>query len=139
MKNQDNNIKRIAKAGFTLAEIMIAVTIVGILAAIGVPMAMKFVDDSRITATQTKLRTLETVTDTYCNRHKIPSSQEAWSEALIGGDDPFFKGDLNDSWGTEIRFERKGRRYVLTSAGPDENYDTEDDITTFDASKNKKK
>ena len=54
------------------------------------------------------------------------------ADALLqGGEDA-----LIDPFGTQIKYEKRGRkRPLLTSAGPDGDFGTEDDITNIDTKK----
>jgi len=48
-----------------------------------------------------------------------------------GDEEPILRGGegaLVDPWGTEYKLMTKGKRYWVVSAGPDETFDTEDDI-----------
>ena len=41
-----------------------------------------------------------------------------------------------DPWGQELKYEKQGKkRPLLTSAGPDEEFGTEDDLTNKDTKK----
>ena len=52
-------------------------------------------------------------------------------------EDALLQGEYVDPWGTEIKYERRGKkRPLLTSAGPDKEFGTEDDITNLDKKKN---
>ena len=61
------------------------------------------------------------------------------SELQEGDDDnpPLLDGGLEDPWGNEIKYEKKGKRIYLTSFGPDGEEGTEDDITNTDKKKSK--
>jgi len=133
---QIKRAERAAEAGFTLIEIIIAIAIVGIMAAVAVPNINKNIKRARIRAAQQLIQTAAQATTTYSLDHsgKVPDSQEAWVEALTSGDDPEVEGGsdaLNDPWGTPLQFEKvgKGGRFKITSAGPDGEFGTEDDLT----------
>ena len=66
-----------AKAGFTLIEIIIAIAIVGIMAAVAVPNINKHIKRARINATQQLIQTAAQATTTYSLDHsgKVPESQ----------------------------------------------------------------
>ncbi len=139
MNEQDRRIaEQAAKAGFTLIEIIIAIAIVGIMAAVAVPNIQKNIKRARIKAAQQLIQTAAQATTTYSLDHsgKVPDSQEAWVEALTGGDDPEIEGGedaLNDPWGNPLRYERvgKGGRFKITSDGPDMEPGTDDDLTNI--------
>ena len=55
--NEDTKlVERAAKAGFTLIEIIIAIAIVGIMAAVAVPSINKYISRARITACRQLIR-----------------------------------------------------------------------------------
>jgi general secretion pathway protein G len=143
----NENIKKAelaAKAGFTLVEIIIAIAIVGIMAAVAVPNINKNIKRARISAARQLISTAAQATTTYSLDHsgKTPASQDAWIEALTGGDDPEIEGGadaLNDPWGEPLKYEKvgKGSRFKITSAGPDGEFGTDDDLTNIDDKKNR--
>ena len=142
-QNIDREIaEQAVKAGFTLIEIIIAIAIVGIMAAVAVPNVSKYIDRANKTAARSLVDTAKQATMTYKLDHsgKAPDSQDAWVEALTGGDDPEISGGpdaLNDPWGTQLRYEKQGKnnRFIITSAGPDGEFDTDDDITSDEKKK----
>ncbi len=127
--------ERAAKAGFSLVEIIIAISIVGIMAAVAVPNLTAYLKRAKVNATRAMIKAATDATDMYREEHKskLPASQDAWVEALTGGDEPYIKGGvdaLTDPWGNPLRFEKKGKnRYSIASNGPDGDPNTDDDIT----------
>ena len=85
--NQQNITEKAAKAGFTLIEIIIAISIVGIMAAVAVPNINKYLKNARINAARQLIDTAKNATIQYQNEHKgkVPDSQDAWVEGLTSG------------------------------------------------------
>lgn len=129
------------RAGFTLVEILVAVAIIGILgtmAAVNIP---RMLEESKIQATQSAVSTLKDAVVSYnLANHKYPTDLKALVEAS-GDEEPIVdggEGALEDPFGTEYKYERKGKKIVIISAGPDGEFGTEDDIRS-DVVKKKKK
>ena len=70
------------------------------------------------------------VTQYYLQYKKYPSDlsdlirENGDSEPILDGGE----GALEDPWGTEYKLEKKGKRYVIVSAGPDMEFGNDDDI-----------
>ena len=133
-----NEVSRKAKEGFTLIEILVVVAIIGMLGAVAVPAYMNYLADARITTTRSLIKNIEDACQMYSMKHggKFPGQL---SELQEGDDDnpPLLDGGIEDPWGNEIKYEKRGKRIYLTSFGPDGEDGTEDDITNLDK-KNKK-
>ena len=63
--NQQNITEKAAKAGFTLIEIIIAISIVGIMAAVAVPNINKYLKNARINAARQLIDTAKNATIQY--------------------------------------------------------------------------
>ena len=128
-----NEVSRKAKEGFTLIEILVVVAIIGMLGAVAVPAYMSYLADARITTTRSLIKNIEDACQMYSMKHggKYPAQLTALQE---GDDDnpPLLDGGLEDPWGNEIKYEKRGKRIYLTSFGPDGEEGTEDDITNLD-------
>ena len=135
-KKMLKEVARKAKEGFTLIEILVVVAIIGMLGAVAVPAYMNYLADARITTTRSLIKSIEDACQMYNMKHggKYPNQL---SELLEGDDDnpPLLDGGLEDPWGNEIKYEKKGKRIYLTSFGPDGEEGTEDDITNLDKKK----
>ena len=79
--------EKAAKAGFTLIEIIIAISIVGIMAAVAVPNINKYLKNARINAARQLIDTAKNATIQYQNEHKgkVPDSQDAWVVRISAG------------------------------------------------------
>ena len=135
-KKMLNEVARKAKEGFTLIEILVVVANIGMLGAVAEPAYMNYLADARITTTRSIIKNIEDACQMYNMKHggKYPSQL---SELQEGDDDnpPLLDGGIEDPWGNEIKYERKGKRIYLTSFGPDGEEGTEDDITNLDKKK----
>ena len=124
-----------AKAGFTLVELLVVVAIIGILGAVAVQNVTGHIAKARITATRESISTISQALTTYSLDHngKFPDSLVTLTEGDDDNPPPIEGGEdaLNDAWGNPIQYEKKGKRFTLTSAGPDGEMGTEDDITNI--------
>ena len=84
------------------------------------------------------IQSVETELNMYRMKHggAYPDSLEVLTKETED-EDALLQGEYVDPWGTEIKYERRGKkRPLLTSAGPDKEFGTEDDITNLDKKKN---
>ena len=132
------NTVRTAQAGFTLVELLVVVAILGILGAVAVQNVSSHIAKARVTATRETIQTIGNAITTYSIDHggKFPDSLTVLTE---GTDDnpPIIDNvdGLNDAWGTPIQYEKRGRRFKLTSAGEDCEFGTDDDLSNIEAKK----
>lgn len=131
MRKEETVAVSAMRAGFTLIEILVAVAIIGILgttAAIGIP---RILENSKIKAAKVGVDNLKAAVVAYnIEKGKYPSDLKTLVEAS-GDDEPIVEGGegaLYDPWGTEYKYEKKGKRFVVISAGPDGEFGGDDDI-----------
>lgn len=141
MRKEENNSALAMRAGFTLMEILVAVAIIGILGAVAVTNVTQNIEKSKITAATETCSTLKNAaTSYYLNYKKYPSSLKDLVTAR-GDDEPLVdggEGALEDPWGNEYKYEQKGKKVVIISAGPDGEFGGEDDIRSDVTKKTKK-
>ncbi len=138
MNNQEKRTAREAlRQGFTLIEILVVVAIIGMLGAVAVPAYMNYLADARIATTRSLIANVDVAVKSYNMKHgKYPESLEVLQEPQEDGGDPWLEGEAVDPWGNELKYEKQGKkRPKITSAGPDGEEGTEDDITNYEAKK----
>lgn len=113
------------KSGFSLIEILVALVIVGMMAAVGFG-ALRYLAKTKVTQTKTKMQELRGQVEMYKTQtNQYPSKLEDLVKRpanLKGWDGPYVEEDsLKDSWGNEFYYRpnEKGaaRPYELYSYG----------------------
>ena len=125
---------RDARTGFTLVEILLVVAILGILAGVAVVNLKGRTKTASISATRTSIKAIETAIDTYEVDNGIyPQSLQ---NLITKGNEnnwngPYLKDGRmpTDAWGNEFSYSGQGDTYKLSSAGPDGQAGSADDIT----------
>jgi general secretion pathway protein G len=83
MKSLSKPLRRAAKAGFTLIELMVVLVIIGVLAALIVPNVLDRADDARATAAKTDVNNLVQALKLYkLDNQRYPSSEQGL-QALV--------------------------------------------------------
>ena len=123
-----------SRAGFTLVEILLVVAILGILAGVAVVSLKGRTKSASIGATRTSIQAIQTAIDTYeVDNGVYPQSLQ---NLLTKGNEnnwngPYIKDGRmpKDAWGNEFSYTVQGDSYKITSAGPDGQQGSADDIT----------
>ena len=127
-----------SRVGFTLIEMMLVVIIIGILVAMVAPRLTGRAQEARIKSAQADIHSnIAMALDLYeFDRGYFPSAMnELWEkpeQSTEGYKGPYLKRAIgNDPWGSPYVYTQlgEGKGYRLSSAGPDRQQGTEDDIT----------
>jgi general secretion pathway protein G len=122
----------VAREGFTLIEILLVVAILGVLASIVVMSMTGQTEKARITATRITIDSIKSAVDRY--EMELGKYPENLAELVKEGDEkwpgPFLDQEEvpRDHWGREFKYEIIGKRVRITSAGPDQQMGTADDL-----------
>jgi len=143
MKKLHSLQKRTANAAFTLVELVIVLTIIGILAGSSIFLVVGFIDDAKYQRAENDLGTLKTAIMGFSrNNYDRPPTEEQGLMSLVERPTsepvptrwrPYLEEAkaLIDPWGNPYQFknpaQRSGKKYDLYSFGED-GVESEDDI-----------
>jgi general secretion pathway protein G len=139
MKTQIGNAKseiRNRRRAFTLVEMLLVMTILGILAALVVPKMVGRSEQARQTAVRADLSSIKTALDAFevDNGYYPRSLQDLLQQPSNAKNwhGPYLESIPRDPWGNPYVYTYPGRHnpngYDLLSAGPDGRVGTDDDI-----------
>lgn len=108
-------MRKQTERGFSLIELLIVVAIIGILAAIGIPMLMNAMDRSRQRRSMADMRSIAIANGTY----NIDQQDYAPNLAALIGSEYLPVAIVNDGWGNPFVYNNNGGTYDLSSLGSD--------------------
>lgn len=129
------------RRGFTLVEMLLVITIIGILAALVVPKMMGRSEQARQSAARADIASIKTALDAYevdnggypkalADLLQAPRQARNWRG-------PYLDKISQDPWGNEYQYAQPGRQnansFDLSSIGPDGKAGTEDDFGNWTA------
>ncbi len=137
-KQQRRRRPRRGQAGLTLIEILVVVTILGIIASIvGISVADQL-EDAKIDSCRVQLEEMSKALDLYrVKYHRYPTTAEGLNALTSppGGKTPIMDSIPKDQWDQDFVYVSPGQhnssKFDLQSKGPDGVADTEDDIKNW--------
>ncbi len=142
---QTKRRRTLAQGGFTLIELIIAVTVLSILAGAAIPLTAKMLDYKARTATQEEQQGLvEAAANYFADNDQLPSSiadllvqpvgLSTWTGPYLPGVSTDTLSGLTtfqvDGWSRPYRVTVSGDTWTLESAGADNTFANGDDVST---------
>lgn len=128
----------IRQAGMSMIEIMIVISLIGILMTFIIRNVMQSADNAKSDAAQIGMNMLiQDLQRFKLDTNRYPTTEQGLNALLNnpGGDVKNWRGPytednkLNDPWGVPFQYESDGRTVKMTSSGADQTMGTEDDIS----------
>jgi general secretion pathway protein G len=123
-------VRRTAEAGFTLIEMLVVITIIGLIMALVAPRVLNYLGESKVKAARIQIASLGSALDLfYLDEGRYPTTGEGLA-ALVerpgnetAWNGPYLKGNLvpDDPWGHPYVYRAPGEHgpYDITSYGSD--------------------
>lgn len=127
-------IKKFLKqnGGMTLVEIMVVISIIGLVMAMVTINVMKRFEKAKIQTTRTQIKALEQALEQYyLDNGNYPSTEQGLSTLADG---EYLKRLPKDAWKRDYNYVSpgtEGNPFEISSAGPDKQEGTEDDIKSW--------
>lgn len=123
--------RTLRRAGFTLVEILIVITILGILGTIVMLNLGDPTGDARKTGTMQSITQIQQAIEIYRMRtgRGLPKTLDDLTRGINDEEPLLNAGAVNDAWGQPFEYKVEGKKFTIRSAGPDGQMNTEDDIT----------
>jgi general secretion pathway protein G len=121
--------RRSSQAGFTLVEILVVITIIGLIMALVGPRVLNYLGESKAKAAKIQIESFSSALDLYyLDLGRYPSSNEGLTALTRGNNAPGWNGPYlrggvlpNDPWGHGYIYRSPGERapYEIISLGSD--------------------
>jgi general secretion pathway protein G len=119
-----------SEGGFTLVEMLVVITIIGLIMALVGPRVLNYLGESKVKAARIQIQSFAAALDLfYLDAGRYPSSAEGLAAlvrptgGLAGWNGPYLKGGSlpNDPWGTPYVYRSPGEHgvYDIVSYGAD--------------------
>src|SRR6202034_4083111 len=129
LRNRRRRSSRHGERGFTLVEILVVITIIGLIMALVGPRVLNYLGEAKLKAAKIQIESFSSTLDLYyLDTGRYPSTSEGLT-ALVqrpagvdGWNGPYLKGEFvpNDPWGRPYVYRMPGEHgtYDLLSYGP---------------------
>jgi len=121
--------RRRAQAGFTLVEILVVITIIGLIMALVGPRVLNYLSESKAKAAKIQIESFSSALDLYyLDLGRYPTTNEGHGALTQGNNAPGWNGPYlrggvvpNDPWGHGYVYRSPGQRapYDIVSLGSD--------------------
>ena len=121
--------RRSGEAGFTLVEILVVITIIGLIMALVGPRVLNYLSESKAKAAKIQIESFASALDLYyLDLGRYPSTNEGLAALTQGNNAPGWNGPYlrggvvpNDPWGHGYVYRAPGQRapYDIVSLGSD--------------------
>ena len=118
-----------AQAGFTLVEILVVITIIGLIMALVGPRVLNYLSESKVKAAKIQIESFSSALDLYyLDLGRYPTTNEGLAALTQGNNAPGWNGPYlrggvvpNDPWGHGYVYRSPGQRapYEIVSLGSD--------------------
>ena len=123
-------LARQAQLGFTLVEMLVVITIIGLIMGLVGPRVLNFLTESKVKTAKIQIESLESALDLYfLDTGRYPTSSEGLSALVqrpgsnVAWNGPYVKGNVvpSDPWGTPYIYRSPGQHgaYDIISYGAD--------------------
>jgi general secretion pathway protein G len=130
LRNRLKRPSRRGEGGFTLVEILVVITIIGLIMALVAPRVLNYLSEAKIKAARIQIESLASTLDLYyLDTGRYPSTSEGLAAlverpaGLEGWNGPYLKGGFvpNDPWGHPYVYRMPGEHgaYDIISYGSD--------------------
>ena len=122
--------RKVGEEGFTLVEMLVVITIIGLIMGLIGPRVLNYLSESKVKAAKIQMQSFSSALDLfYLDAGRYPSSAEGLgalvkpTAGLTAWNGPYLKGGAvpNDPWGKPYLYRSPGERsaYELMSYGAD--------------------